>query len=300
MKQGRNKTESADARYKNIDQWPGDQVLLAIIESQEKSVTAARAAIPVMAAAAEEAANRLRDSKGRLVYIGAGTPARLAVQDGSELTPTYGWPRVRLAFVIAGREKALLQPVEGAEDDEQAARDAIAELKLTRDDVCIAVSASGTTPFTVAGMRAAKAAGAQTIGIASNPDTPLLTDADYAIFLDSGPEPVAGSTRMNAGTAQKVALNMISTLTMIKLSRVYDGMMVDMELTNAKLRKRAIRMIGEITGCAPAEATTALAQAGDSIKLAVLVVKGLAPEEGRTLLRNCDGNLRTALIRLQP
>jgi N-acetylmuramic acid 6-phosphate etherase len=300
MKQGQSKTETADSRFKGIDQWPGDQVLLAIIESQEKSVTAARAAIPVMAAAAEEAANRLRGSKGRLVYIGAGTPARLAVQDGSELTPTYGWPRVRLAFVIAGREKALLQPVEGAEDDVQAALDAIAELNLTRDDVCIAVSASGTTPFTLEAMRAAKALGAQTIGIANNPDTPLLQDADFAIYLDSGAEPVAGSTRMNAGTAQKVALNMISTLTMIKLSRVYDGMMVDMELTNAKLRKRALRMIGDITGCTPDEAKDALAKAGDSIKLAVLVVKGLAPAEGRTLLQNCEGNLRTALIRLQP
>ncbi|MBU0800720.1 MAG: N-acetylmuramic acid 6-phosphate etherase [Alphaproteobacteria bacterium] len=294
------KTETADDRFKGIDQWPGDQVLLAVIESQEKSVTAVRAAIPMMAAAADEAAKRLRGTQGRLVYIGAGTPARLAVQDGSELTPTYGWPRVRLAFVIAGREKALLQPVEGAEDDVQAALDAIAELNLTRDDVCIAVSASGTTPFTVAAMRAAKARGAQTVGIASNPDTPLLQDADFALFLDSGAEPVAGSTRMNAGTAQKVALNMFSTLTMIKLSRVYDGMMVDMELTNAKLRKRAVRMIGEITGCTADEATQALSKAGDSIKLAVLVVKGLAPEEGKTLLKNCDGNLRNALIQLRP
>jgi N-acetylmuramic acid 6-phosphate etherase len=293
-------TEQADARHKGLDQWPGEQILTAIVEGQERAIAATRKAIPVIAAAAEDAAIRLRNPAGRLIYVGAGTPARLSVLDGTELTPTYGWPKVRMEFVIAGGPGALTQAVEGAEDDAAAAVAAIEKLNLTRHDVCIAVSASGTTPFTVAALRAAKARGAQTIGFASNPDAPLLKDADFGVFLDSGPEPVAGSTRMNAGTAQKAALNMFSTLTMVKLSRVYDNLMVDMQLTNAKLRKRAARMICDITGCANDEAVAALAKAGDSIKLAVLVTRGVEPQAGRDLLQAHDGNLRRALMAIKP
>lgn len=289
-------TEQADQRNKGLDQWPGEQVLTAIVEGQERAVAAARKAIPVIAAAAEDAARRLRNPAGRLIYVGAGTPARLSVLDGTELTPTYGWPKVRMEFVIAGGPDALTKAVEGAEDDAAAAVTAIENLNLTRHDVCIAVSASGSTPFTLAALKAAKSRGAQTIAFASNPDAPMLKEADFPVFLDSGPEPVTGSTRMNAGTAQKAALNMFSTLTMVKLSRVYENLMVDMQLTNAKLRRRATRMISEITGCTPAEATAALSQAQDSIKLAVLVAKGATPEHGRVILDHNDGNLRQALM----
>lgn len=293
-------TEAADRRNKGLDQWSGAQVLATIAAGQERAASCARAAIPVIAAAAEEAAHRLRGGQGRLIYAGAGTPARLAVLDGTELTPTYGWPSARMAFVIAGGPTALTRAVEGAEDDSQAAIDAVNDLKLTPDDVCIAVSASGTTPFTVAALRAAKAAGALAIGFASNPDTPLLKDADFGVLLDSGPEPIAGSTRMNAGTAQKAALNMLSTLTMVKLHRVYDNLMVDMQLTNAKLRKRAVRMIADIAGCTPDEATAALSRADNSIKLAVLVARGATPDDGKALLAGHAGNLRRALEDMRP
>jgi N-acetylmuramic acid 6-phosphate etherase len=295
------RTEAADDRFRGIDGWPGERILGAILDSQEEAVGAVRAAIPVLEAAAEEAARRLgQGGQGRLIYIGAGTPARLAVQDGSELTPTYGWPALRLAFVIAGGAQALLAPVEGAEDDAAEAQKLIAGLKLTAADVCVAVSASGITPFTVAACAAARRQGALTIGLSSNPGTPLLDAAEHKIFLDSGPEPVAGSTRMNAGTAQKVALNMFSTLTMIRLGRVYDGYMVDVELTNAKLRRRAERMVGDITGCAAAHAAQALEKSGGSVKLAVLVAKGYSVEEGKKMLAENGGNLRRVMDRLAP
>ncbi|HEY8192127.1 MAG TPA: N-acetylmuramic acid 6-phosphate etherase [Alphaproteobacteria bacterium] len=289
-------TEASDPRYEGIDQWPADQVLLAILAAQERAVAAVRPAIPAMAAAAEEAAQRLADNPaGRIIYIGAGTPARLGVQDGVELTPTFGWPQARMDFVVAGREKALLQSVEGAEDDVAAAEEQIAALNLTAADVCIAVSASGTTPFTVAACKAARAAGAQTIGISSSDNTPLLQAAAHKIFIDSGAEPVAGSTRMNAGTAQKVALNMLSTLIMMRLGHVFDGMMVDVQLTNEKLRQRAEKMIERIAQCAPDEAAGALERANGKVKLAVLLVKGLTPEQGRERLEQNGGNLRRAL-----
>lgn len=292
------RTETADDKYRGIDQWPAASVLDAIAEAQAQAVASVKAVIPVIAAAADDAAARLRGGTGRMVYCGAGTSIRLAVQDGSELTPTYGWPARRLGFVIAGGEGALLTPVEGAEDDMDEGTRAARALKLDASDVCVCVSASGATPFTLAAMRAAKAQGALTVGIASNPDVPLATEAAYGLFLDSGPEPVAGSTRMNAGTAQKVALNMLSTLIMIRLGHVYDGRMVDMLPTNAKLRRRAVRMVAEITGCPEDAAAQALGRAGDSIKLAVLIVKGANPEDGRRLLRDQGGDLRRALIAL--
>lgn len=286
-------TEEIDPRYAGLEEQPADEVLLAILAAQEKAVAAIRPAIPVMAKAAEEAAQRLIDPKGRLVYIGAGTPGRLGVQDGVELAPTYGW--LRTEFVVAGREQALMQSVEGAEDNAQDAENQIAALRLTPADVCIAVSASGATPFTVAACAAARAAGAQTIAISSNDDSPLLHAAEHKIFIDTGPEPVAGSTRMNAGTAQKVALNMLSTLVMMRLGRVYDGMMVDVQLTNEKLRRRAEKMIAKIAQCDEQTAAEALEKSGGKVKIAVLTVRGLTPEQGAEHLERQGGNLRRVL-----
>ncbi len=291
------KTEQADPRYKGMDEWSGDRVLQTILDAQVHAVKSIQATIPAMTSAAEIAALRLQggNRNGRLVYIGAGTPARLGFQDGAELTPTFGWSRMRLAFVIAGGEQALTRAVEGAEDDTSAAQDQIAALNLTENDVCLAISASGTTPFTVEACRAARAAGALTIGISSNLQSPLLQTAEHAVLTDTGPEPVAGSTRMSAGTAQGVALKMISTLIMIRLGHVYDGYMVDVLTTNEKLRKRAVLMVQDITGCQDSEARTALAAAAGNVKLAVLVTTGLSPDEGRAVLEKSDNNLRKAL-----
>lgn len=295
-------TEQAASQYRGIDEWSNEQVLQAILAAQENSVKAIRNVIPAMAKAAGEAALRLKDQnkQGRIVYIGAGTPARLAMQDSTELTPTFGWSAKRLAVVMAGNEQAMLRAIEGAEDDTKAAEDSIKALNLTPADVCIAISASGSTPYTVAACRAARASGALTIGISSNQGSDLLQAAEYPVFTDSGAEPVAGSTRMNAGTAQTVALKMISTLIMIRLGHVYDGYMVDVEQTNAKLRLRAAQMVQDITGCSAKEAETALRDAKGSVKLASLItVGGLNAEEGRALLAKSENNLRTALRTLK-
>lgn len=297
-------TEQFNARFKGMDEWPSARVLSSILDDQLQAVKAIGLALPQIDAAVREAAARLKGTSGRLVYIGAGTPARLGVQDGTELTPTFGWPRERMAFVVAGGQKALFEAVEGAEDDTAAARSDIAALNLTKDDVCIAVSASGTTPYTVEALKQAGGAGAATVGIASNASAPLLREADFPIYLDSGPEPVGGSTRMNAGTVQKIVLNMISTAVMVKLGHVFDGMMVDVKLNNAKLRQRAERMIMTIAGCSKEEAAKALAASGRganaNVKLAVLIARGCSPEEGRLLLDEREGNLRAALNHLTP
>jgi N-acetylmuramic acid 6-phosphate etherase len=237
---------------------------------------------------------RLRGA-GRLVYAGAGTSGRLAVQDGAELMPTFSWPQERLLLLIAGGNEAMLQAVEGAEDETDEAEALIGRHNIGRNDVLIAVAASGTTPFTLACLRNSKIQGALTVGIANNPGTPLLLESDYAICLETGPEPIAGSTRMNAGTAQRIALNLLSSLVMIRLGRVYAGLMVDVHATNAKLAGRRERMVAHLTGRDAGDVKEALLRAGGNVKLAVLILNGSSPEQARHILDASGGRLRDAL-----
>lgn len=272
------KTEQRNASLTGVHKRLPIENLVEIHTGQSAAIAALEPALPAMAQAVEEAAQRLRGTKGRLIYIGAGTPGRLGVQDGVELKPTYGW--LRVAFAIAGGNEALLRSIEGAEDDRSAGRRRMRELRVGPDDVCIAVSASGTTPYTVAACKEARKRGALTIGIASNAGTPLLQEAAHKIMLDSGNEPVAGSTRMNAGTAQKAALNELSTATMMALGRVYDGYMVFVQPTCAKLVKRSKNIIQEISGCssrAAAKAFNDAAKLGDEerrVPAAILAAAG--------------------------
>ncbi|PZA06753.1 MULTISPECIES: N-acetylmuramic acid 6-phosphate etherase [unclassified Meiothermus] len=286
-------TEVSSPRYKDLDTWQPGEILEALLERQFAAIAAVRAARASLEAAALAAATRLRQG-GRLAYAGAGTSGRLAVQDGAELPPTYGWPQERLVYLLAGGPEALLHPVEGAEDDEAAGREAAS--RLTQEDVLVGVAASGRTPYTVAALREARARGVLTIGIANNPDTPLLQEAQHPIFLDTGPEVVAGSTRMAAGTAQKAALNLLSTLTMIRLGRVYGNRMVEVTLTNQKLWNRALRTLQELTGSERERAEAALEAAGGRVSLAVLLLRGLGLEEALALLAE-TGSLRAALER---
>jgi len=240
---------------------------------------------------------RLRKG-GRLVYAGAGTSGRLAVQDGAELMPTFSWPRERLLLLIAGGHEAMMRAVEGAEDQTEHAEQTVGEHAIGGDDVLIAVAASGTTPFTLACLREARRRGALTVGIANNAGTPLLADADHPILLETGSEPIAGSTRMNAGTAQRIALNLFSSLLMIRLGRVYQGLMVDVQASNRKLVLRSERMLMRLTRRSPEEVRAALDRAGGSVKLAVLVLQGCEPEEAARLLDAAGGQLRGALAKL--
>ena len=286
-------TESSSPRYKDLDTWEAGEILEALFDHQLSAAAAVRAARSAIEAAALAATQRLRHG-GRLAYAGAGTSGRLAVQDGAELSPTYGWPQDRLVYLLAGGENALLRPVEGAEDDAEAGREAARA--LTDLDVLVGVAASGRTPYTVAALEEARARGTLTIGIANNPDTPLLRVAQHPIFLDTGPEVVAGSTRMGAGTAQKVALNLFSTLTMIRLGRVYGNRMVEVALTNHKLWKRGVEILRELTGSEWGQAEATLRVADGRVSLAVLLLKGLGLEEARALLAE-TGSLRAALER---
>ncbi|KQT34605.1 N-acetylmuramic acid 6-phosphate etherase [Sphingomonas sp. Leaf412] len=286
-------TESVDPRFLDIDAWPVADAVAAMAAGQARAVAALTPALPAIAAAAEAGAARLRRG-GRLAYAGAGTSGRLAVQDGVELTPTFDWPEERLVFLLAGGATAMMRGIEGAEDDGDAARAAVAQAMLGADDVLVAVAASGRTPYTRAATTAARAAGALTIAIANNVAAPLLIDAAHALLLDTGAEVVAGSTRMQAGTAQKAALNILSTAMMLRLGLVHRGRMVAMRATNAKLRSRAEAMVADLAGVGRAAAAAALSATGYAIRPAILVARGATPDEAAARLAAAGGDLRRA------
>jgi N-acetylmuramic acid 6-phosphate etherase len=290
-------TEDVDPRYTDLDAWPLARAMEAMWEGQMAAMASLRAALPALTLAAEAAAQTLGET-GRLVYVGAGTSGRVAVQDGAELPPTFGWPTERIVFALAGGERALIRSVEGAEDDAADGETRMDRAGIGPSDVVIGVAASGSTPFTVAALARAMARGALTIGIASNAGAPLLDAARHPVLIETGSELIAGSTRMKAGTAQKVALNLISTGIMLRLGRVYRGMMVNMHVANIKLHRRAEQMVARIAGCGTDEAALALDAAAGDIKLATLLVLGHEPDAARAILARYNGNLRLALASL--
>jgi N-acetylmuramic acid 6-phosphate etherase len=287
-------TERASPRYAGIDVWEPADILESLIEGQFAAVAAVRAALPEIEAAAIAMQERLRE-RGRLVYAGAGTSGRMGVQDGAELIPTFSWPDDRLLLLIAGGKDALLQSVEGAEDEVEQAVALVTRHEINAADVLIAVAASGTTPFTMTCLREARKRGALTVGIANNRDTPILHESHHAILLNTGSEPIAGSTRMKAGTAQKIALNLLSSLLMILLGRVYQGLMVDVRALNKKLVRRSEDMLMQLTGRSRDEARAALDRANGSVKVAVLLLHGCDPDRAADLLDRAAGQLGKAL-----
>jgi N-acetylmuramic acid 6-phosphate etherase len=286
-------TERPSPRYSAIELWSPADILDAMIEGQFAAVAAVHGARRALEDAALAIESRLKRG-GRLVYAGAGTSGRLAVQDGAELMPTFGWPPERLLLLMAGGDDALLRAVEGAEDEAETGARLVQQHQVDGNDALIAVAASGTTPFTLACLREAKARGALTVGIANNADTPLLDEAEHPVRLDTGAEPIAGSTRMKAGTAQRGALTMLSSLVMIRLGRVYEGLMVDVRATNRKLARRSEGILAQLTGHSREQAREALRQAQGSIKLALLLLEGSGIDEARGALDRSDGDLRAA------
>lgn len=287
-------TEQVSARYADIDSWPVADMITAMFEGQLAAVAAVGGAVQAIAAAVEAAVPGL-ERGGRIVYVGAGTSGRIGVQDGAELTPTFDWPAERLVFLVAGGMAALTQSVEGAEDKAFDGAKVIEDAKLTNDDVVIGVAASGTTPFTVGALRAATAAGAVTIAIGNSPGSPLLSNARHPILAETGAEIIAGSTRMKAGTAQKVVLNLLSTALMIRLGKVYRGLMVHVRVRNEKLRRRGGAIVAKIAGCSDEDAARHLEAAGGDVKTAILLGFGLSADEAANTLRRHQGNLRAAL-----
>lgn len=292
-------TETMSARYRGLDSWSDDEILEAFWEGQARAVAAVRPALPAIAAAARAIAARI-EPDGRLVYVGAGSSGRQAALDGMELGATFGWPDERVALVLAEGPNLELGSAGRFEDNDEDARTRIRELKLGSSDALIAVAASGRTPFTRAAAETAREAGALVVAIANNAEAPLLQIADVPILLDTGAEVISGSTRMNAGTAHKAALGLLSSLTMTRLGHVHDGLMVNMRFENAKLRQRAAEIVAEIAGCSEQEAAQALQSSGGSIKSAALIMRGAEPDQAERLLSEAGGTLRVALQRLSP
>ena len=290
-------TETISARYQGLDSWGDEAILAAFIEGQERAVAAVKSAQPAIARAAGAIVARL-GTTGRIIYVGAGSSGLIAALDGMELGGTFGWPDERVVFVLAGGNVLKPGMDGGPEDDTIRAVSVMTALAPRREDVVIAVAASGSTAFTLAATAAGRKAGALTIGLANNRDALLLQGVDVPILLDSGPEIIVGSTRMNAGTAQKAALGLLSSLTMIRLGYVYDGLMVNLRVDNAKLRKRALAMLVQIAGCDREEAGRALDRCHGRVKAAALVLRGLAPAEADRVLAAAQGNLRAAFAML--
>ncbi len=288
-------TESPNAAHASLDLYPTARLVGVLVDDQAAAADAVRAAAPRLVRAVELAVPRLA-AGGRLLYAGAGTSGRLGVLDSVELLPTFSWPRDRAPSLIAGGASAMLQAVENAEDREDRGHAELSALRPGPDDVAILLSASGTTPYVLGALDAARAAGALTIAMANNPGTPLLQRAEIPILLDTGPEVISGSTRLKAGTAQKIALNTLSSAVMVRLHKVYGNLMVDLHATNEKLRRRALALTMRASGAQAAPAADMLARCDGQVKTAVVaLLAGCEPAQARERLARAQGSVRDAL-----
>ena len=289
------KTETPSLAHTNLDEYPTAALVDAFVDDQLGAVNAVRAAGDQLARAVTQAVPRL-EAGGRLIYVGAGTSGRLGLLDSVELFPTFSWPRERAVALLAGGRDAVFQAVEGAEDNrEQGALD-ITAATVGTDDVVIVLAASGTTPYALGALAAARSAGALTIGIANNVDAPLVREAEIGITLDTGSELISGSTRLKAGTAQKIALNTFSSAVMVRLNKVYGNLMVDVKPTNAKLIRRTVNLTVLATGTDEATARATLERCEFHVKVAIVaILKNLSISDARALLDNAKGSVRMAV-----
>lgn len=287
-------TERADERTRDLDALDTFELVTLLAREQQRAVDAVSRESEEIAQAVETIAQRMRDG-GRLHYAGAGTSGRLGVLDASEMPPTFGVDADLVCAHIAGGTPALTRAIEGAEEDAHAGEAAVRD-HVEAPDALIGLSASGGAPFVVHAVREARRIGAWTLAVTSNPESALAREADCAIVLATGPEPLTGSTRLLAGTAQKIFLNTVSTAVMVRLGKVHGNLMVDVVASNAKLRKRALRLVMQLASCDAARAESALADSGWRVKTAVLVARsGLAPSGAERLLAEHRGNLRASL-----
>ena len=288
-------TEGHRADLSRLDLLPTSE-LVELMNAEDASVPVAVArARPQIAAAIDALVARLLRG-GRLIYVGAGTAGRLAVVDAAECGPTFGVGPDVVRAVLAGGERAFGAALEGAEDDTAAAERDLAALEVRDVDGIVAVSASGRTPYVLAAVRYARRRGALTVGLTANAGAPLSSEVDHAIEVVTGPEVITGSTRLKAGTAQKLVLNMISTIAMVKLGKTYGNLMVDARASNAKLRRRAHRTVSLVTGADDAAVEAALRDAGGDVKTAiVMLLEGIDVEAATTRLEASRGVLRRAL-----
>jgi N-acetylmuramic acid 6-phosphate etherase len=288
-------TERRNPRTRGLDTKSTLEILRAIQREEATVAKAVARAIPAIVRAVDAITQALQRG-GRLFYVGAGTSGRLAALDAAEIPPTFGTPARMVQAVIAGGRRALTDAVEGAEDNRaQGARD-LAARGLNRNDAVVGITASGSTPYVLGALKFARRRHAVTIGVAANPGTPITRLAKISIVAETGPEAIAGSTRMKAGTAQKMVLNMLSTAAMVRMGRVYDNWMIGVALTSRKLQARGLHILAEASGATVAEATRALRQSGHNMDVALIMLKtGATAREARRRLRGSGGNLRNAL-----
>src|SRR5690606_21958646 len=286
-------TESIHEAYRDLDAWPAAKILAAVNDANRRAIDAVAAALPDLERAAVGIEDRL-GAGGRLFYAGAGTSGRVAVQDAAELPPTFGFDRARV--LLAGGQAAQDRAEEGAEDDVVAAAAAVDEAGVGPRDALVGIAASGVTPYTVAAVRRAKERGAFTVGIANNPDTPLLTVGEVGILLATGPEVLAGSTRLAAGTAQKAALNALSTAVLVRLGGAYGNLMVGMRPVNAKLEKRAAAIVAEAAEVSRDPDAEVLARPEHDRRTASVMARtGVDAGRAREAVRQHGGRVRDAL-----
>ena len=288
-------TETPSNRHPDLDRYATGDLVRAFTEDQVCAANVVHAAAAQLARAVDAAVPRIA-AGGRLIYVGAGTSGRLGVLDSVELFPTFTWPKERAVALIAGGLDAIFQAVEGAEDDRAQGAADLRALNIAPNDVAILIAASGATPYVLGALDAAKAVGALTIGIANNPGAPVAENAEIGITLDTGSEVISGSTRLKAGTAQKIALNSLSSSIMVRLHKVYGNLMVDLCPTNAKLRRRAIALTVRATGANEDDARRALEACGYRVKVAVVsIVRKIDAPAARAELEKVDGSVRRAL-----
>lgn len=288
-------TETPNPLHTDLDRYPVEQLVDVLVDDQLNAVNAVRASSAALAAAVRAAVPRLA-AGGRLIYVGAGTSGRLGLQDSVELYPTCSWPPERALALLAGGASAVTGAVEGAEDDfEQGVADLLA-VAPRPNDVVLAVAASGRTPYVLGAMRSARAAGALVVGLANNPDSPVANEADIGVTLNTGSEVISGSTRLKAGTAQKIALNSFSSAVMVGLNKVYRNLMVDLRPTNAKLRRRSIDLTMRATGAGEDQARQTLDACGFQIKTAIVALRRqIDAASAEALLAKFDGSVRRAI-----
>ncbi|MFR9726967.1 N-acetylmuramic acid 6-phosphate etherase [Streptomyces sp. MS19] len=288
-------TEAADPRYATVDRMPVAELAAAMNDADAGVPAAVARALPQIVPAIEGAAERMK-AGGRLIYTGAGTPGRIGVLDASECPPTFNTAPGQVQAIIAGGPDAIVTSKEGAEDDPLAGAAAMDDAEVGPQDTVIGIAASGRTPYVIGAVRRARERGALTVGLSSNADTELSAAAEHAVEVLVGPELISGSTRLKAGTAQKLVLNMFSTITMVQLGKTYGNLMVDVRPTNAKLRERAVRIVTAITGADRDEAVRTLEDSGYEVKLAALrIAANIDAHAASARLEKTGGRLRAAI-----
>jgi N-acetylmuramic acid 6-phosphate etherase len=288
-------TEQRNPASRNLDRMTAREIVALMNREDRKVALAVGRETPAIARAVDAIVAGIRNG-GHLIYVGAGSSGRMAVLDAAECQPTFGTPPKLVQALIAGGGRAITHAVEGAEDDVRNAERELRARKLTRNDVIVGVTASGTTPYVLAALKFARGRGATTVAITSNRKTPVTRLASIVIAVEVGPEVLTGSTRMKAGTAQKMVLNMLSTAAMARLGHVYENLMIDVVQTNEKVAKRALRILAEASGKSVSAAEHALRAAGHNMRVALVTLKrGLEAREARNRLKEAGGDLRRAL-----